>query len=196
MIDRIKLENLKNYAKRRHIPIIQDGSIELLKIIFALRKPKKVLEIGTAVGYSSICFSEFLSDNDSKIITVELDEETSKEARNNISEITDSNIEVVNYDGYEYMKSLDETFDIIFIDAAKGQYMKYLSEAYRLTKSGSIIIADNILFRGMVLSEYNEHKHRTAVTRLREYIKEVKENEKLISTIIDIGDGLAVSIVK
>jgi len=94
------------------------------------------------------------------------------------------------------MKTLDEKFDIIFIDAAKGQYMKYLEEAMRLTKSGSVIIADNVLFKGRVLGDYNEHKHRTAVNRLREYIKTVKEDERLDTAIVDIGDGIAISAVK
>ena len=84
----------------------------------------------------------------------------------------------------------------IFIDAAKGQYLKYLDEALRLSKRGTIIIADNVLLRGMVLSDYNEHKHRTAVTRLREYINRVTTDERLKSTIVDIGDGLAISVVQ
>lgn len=197
MIDKIKLEKLKKEARKNYIPIIQDDSMELLKVIFALKNPNKVLEIGTAVGYSAVIFSEFLKGDGAVIKTVELNSEMAKTAEENINEITDSNnIQVINQDGYECMKSLNETFDIIFIDAAKGQYMKYLEEAYRLTKSGSIIIADNILFKGRVMGDYNEHKHRTAVNRLREYIKEVTGNERLITSIVNVGDGLAISVVK
>ena len=107
-------------------------------------------------------------------------------------------IEAVLADAGEYMKSIpdEEQYDVIFIDAAKGQYLVYLKEAIRLTKIGGIIIADNMLYRGRTLSDYNEHKHRTATNRLREYLEIMKEDERLDSTLIKIGDGLAISIVK
>ena len=95
------------------------------------------------------------------------------------------------------MKSIpdEEQYDIVFIDAAKGQYLVYLQEAIRLTKIGGVIIADNMLYRGRTLSDYNDHKHRTATNRLREYLEIMKEDERLDSTLIKIGDGLAISIV-
>ena len=197
MIDKEKLENLKIEARKNHVPILQDDSMQVIKTILALKRPNKILEIGTAVGYSALTFSEYLEGENAVIKTVELNEETAKIAKKNIAEISDeNNIEVNNMDAYEFMKTLDEKFDVIFIDAAKGQYMKYLSEAYRLTASGSVVIADNVLLRGMVMSDYNEHKHRTAVTRLREYIKEVTENPNLETMLLDVGDGLAISVVK
>lgn len=197
MLNKEKLEKLKKEARENHIPILQDSTMQVIKTILAIKKPNKVLEIGTAVGYSALCFSEYLSGDNSVIKTVEINEEIANIARNNIKDISDKkNIEVTNMDAYEYMQSLNEKFDVVFIDAAKGQYMKYLNEAYRLTDKGSIIIADNVLLRGMVMSDYNEHKHRTAVTRLREYIKEVTENEMLETVVLDIGDGLAISVRK
>lgn len=197
MINKEKLELLKQGARENHVPILQDASMQIIKTILAIRKPNKILEIGTAVGYSALCFSEYLEGENAIIKTVELNEETSKIAKKNIEEISDeNNIEVTNMDAYEFMKTLDETFDVIFIDAAKGQYMKYLDEAYRLSNKGTVIIADNVLLRGMVLGGYNEHKHRTAVTRLREYLKEVTENPKLETMVLDVGDGLAISVVK
>lgn len=197
MIDKEKLKILKELAREKHIPILQDDTMQVIKTILAIKRPNKILEIGTAVGYSALCFCEYLNGKNAVIKSVELNPTTAQMAKNNISEISDeTNIEVVNMDAYDYMKSLDETFDVIFIDAAKGQYMKYLEQAYRLTDINSIIIADNVLLRGMVRGEYNEHKHRTAVTRLREYIKEVTQNPKLETVILDIGDGLAISVVK
>lgn len=197
MLNKEKLELLKQEARENHVPILQDASMQIIKTILAIKKPNKILEIGTAVGYSALCFSEYLSGENAVIKTVELNYETSEIAKKNIEEISDeNNIQVTNMDAYEFMKSLDESFDIIFIDAAKGQYMKYLEEAYRLSKEGTIIIADNVLLRGMVLGGYNEHKHRTAVTRLREYLKEVTENPKLETMVLDVGDGLAISVVK
>lgn len=197
MINKEKLEQLKLHARESHVPILQDASMQVIKTILALRKPNKILEIGTAVGYSALCFSEYLEGENAVIKTVELNEETAEIAKQNIKEIGDeSKIEVSNMDAYEFMLTLNETFDVVFIDAAKGQYMKYLEQAYRLTSPGSVIIADNVLLRGMVMSDYNEHKHRTAVTRLREYIKEVTENPKLETMLLDVGDGIAISVVK
>lgn len=197
MLNKEKLEVLKKFARENHVPILQDATMQVIKTILAIRKPNKILEIGTAIGYSALCFSEYLEGENAIIKSVELDKVTSEMAKNNIKEISDeNNIMVTNMDAYEYMKTLNEKFDVVFIDAAKGQYMKYLEQAYRLTQKGSIIIADNVLLRGMVMGGYNEHKHRTAVTRLREYIKEVTENPRLESTVIDVGDGLAISVIK
>ena len=197
MLNKEKLEILKKFARENHVPILQDDTMQVIKTILAIRKPNKILEIGIAIGYSALCFSEYLEGENAIIKSVELDKVTSEMAKNNIKEISDeNNIMVTNMDAYEYMKTLNEKFDVVFIDAAKGQYMKYLEQAYRLTQKGSIIIADNVLLRGMVMGGYNEHKHRTAVTRLREYIKEVTENPRLESTVIDVGDGLAISVIK
>lgn len=196
MLDETKIEQIKVKARENHVPILQDDSLKFIETILEIRKPVKILEVGTAVGYSAINFSKHLAEN-GKIVTMELNKETAEEAKENIKALgLENTIEVVNMDAYEYMKTLDEKFDVVFIDAAKGQYMNYLKEALRLTSSGSVIIADNVLLRGMVMGGYNEHKHRTAVTRLREYIEAVTTDEHLVSTVVDIGDGVAVSVVK
>lgn len=196
MLDKEKLEQIKLEARENHVPILQDDSMQLIKAILEIKRPAKMLEVGTAVGYSALEFSEHLKEN-GKIITIELNEVTANVARSNIESLgMKETIEVVNMDAYEYMKTLDEKFDVVFIDAAKGQYLKYLEEALRLTSSGSVIIADNVLLRGMVMSDYNEHKHRTAVKRLREYLKKVTTDDRLVTTVIDVGDGVAISAVK
>lgn len=196
MLDKTKIEKIKSEARANHVPILQDDSLQLIETLLEIKRPKSILEVGTAVGYSALKFSEHLSDN-GKIITMELDKDTANIAIENIKDLGMENIiQVVNADAYEYMKTLEGPFDVVFIDAAKGQYMKYLEQALRLTKPGSLIIADNVLLRGMVMGEYNEHKHRTAVTRLREYIKEVTTNESLVSCVLDVGDGVAISAVK
>ena len=196
MFNQEKIDNIREDARKRHVPILQDASLEFIEVVLELRKPKTILEVGTAVGYSAINFAKHL-ENGGKIVTIELNEETANEARQNIKDMgLEDTITVVNMDAYEYMKTLDEKFDVVFIDAAKGQYMKYLEQAMRLTSTGSVIIADNVLLRGMVLGGYNEHKHRTAVTRLREYLEAVTTDARLVSTVVDIGDGIAVSAVK
>lgn len=196
ILDETKIEEIKIKARQNHVPILQDDSLKLIETILEIKKPESILEVGTAVGYSALNFAKHLSDG-GKIITMELNEATANEARENLKELGVSHIiDVITGDAYEYMRTLTGTFDVIFIDAAKGQYVKYLNEAIRLSKSGTIIIADNVLLRGMVLSDYNEHKHRTAVTRLREYINIVTTDERLLSTVLDVGDGVAISVVK
>lgn len=194
MIDEVKLNELKIKARENNVPIIQDEALEEIERILEEVKPNKILEIGTAVGYSALCFSKHLKEVIGKIVTVELKDEVANEARQNIQDISnENNIEVVCSDAETFMKTLNETFDVVFIDAAKGQYMKYLEQALRLTKEGSYIIADNILFKGRVRGGYNYKKHRTAVTRLREYIEAVENDKRLDTKILDIGDGIAVS---
>jgi predicted O-methyltransferase YrrM len=196
MLDEIKIERIKIDARENHVPILQDDSMQFIQTLLEIKKPSSILEVGTAVGYSALQFSKHLKEG-GEIITMELNENTANVARGNIKELgMDNVIKVVNTDAYEYMKTLEGKFDVVFIDAAKGQYMKYLEEALRLTRPGSLIIADNVLLRGMVMGDYNEHKHRTAVKRLREYINAVTTNPNLVSCVMDVGDGVAVSVVK
>ncbi len=192
------LSKIKEEALQKHVPIIEDEPLELIKVILKLKKPNKILEVGTAVGYSAINFSKYLVGENAKLKTIEIKEEMYNKAMENITAMQlNDKIEVINADATEYMKSIpdDEQYDVVFIDAAKGQYLVFLEEAIRLTRNGGVIIADNMLYRGRTLSDYNEHKHRTATNRLREYLVTMKEDKRLDSTLIKIGDGLAISIV-
>lgn len=192
------LSKIKEEALQKHVPIIEDEPLELIKVILKLKKPNKILEVGTAVGYSAINFSKYLVGENAKLKTIEIKEEMYDKAMENITAMQlNDKIEVINADATEYMKSIpdDEQYDVVFIDAAKGQYLVFLEEAIRLTRNGGVIIADNMLYRGRTLSDYNEHKHRTATNRLREYLVTMKEDKRLDSTLIKIGDGLAISIV-
>lgn len=193
------INEIKNEALLNHVPILQDDSLELITVLLKIAKPSKILEIGTAVGYSAIKFSKCLYGDNSNIKTVEINEKMYEIANKNVSKMDLNNkIEIVHADATKYLEELDEnieSFDVVFIDAAKGQYIKFLENAIRLVNSGGIIIADNVLFKGRVLSDYNEHKHRTATNRLREYIKIIKEDKRLVSTVLDVGDGVAISFV-
>ena len=189
----MSIKDIKGEALEEHIPILMDETLEKIKEILLKAEPKKILEIGTATGYSAICFSNILN-NKVKIDTIELDHERIQQAKKNIAEMNlSNNINIIEGNAIEILPKLEEKYDIIFIDAAKGKYPIFLKEALRLSKKGSIILADNILFKGYVMSNYNKHKQRTAVRNLREYIKESKENDKLETEILEIGDGLAVS---
>ena len=188
-----ELAKIKEKALLDKVPIVMDDTLEVIKKILLQKKPNKILEIGAAVGYSSICFSEYLSKN-GKIDTIERDEERIKEAKENFkkAEVEDL-INLYEGDALDILPKLNDKYDIVFIDAAKGKYPFFLSQALRMLKDDGIIIADNILFKGYVMSDYNEHKQRTAVRNLREYIKEVTENENLETEILEVGDGLAIS---
>ena len=187
------INTIKEKALNEHIPILMDDTLEVIKKILLEEKPKRILEIGTATGYSSICFSNILN-NEVYIDTIELDEQRANEAINNISQLElDKNINVIRGNAVEILPTLKENYDVIFIDAAKGKYPIFLQEAIRLSHKGTIILADNILYKGYVMSDYNKHKQRTAVTHLREYIKETTENPSLQTQILEVGDGLAIS---
>ncbi len=192
------LKSIKEEALENHVPIIEDESLEVIINILKKEKPNKILEVGTAVGYSAIQFSKYLIGENSKIKTIEIKESMYNKAQENIYKMgLQDKIEPVLADGTSYMKSLPNTeqYDIVFIDAAKGQYLVFLEEAIRLAKIGGVIIADNMLYRGRTLSDYNEHKHRTATNRLREYLVIMEEDERLDSKLVKVGDGLAISRV-
>ena len=190
-----ELEKVKKNALENRIPIIMDDTLEVIKKYLQKEKPEKILEIGTAVGYSASQFVRFSSTN-TIVDTIELDENTAKEAIENIEKIGISkNVNVIIGNAVEILPKLNEKYDIIFIDANKGKYPIFLKEAIRLSHKGTIIFADNILYKGYVLSDYNKHKQRTAVRNLREYIANIVQNENLDSQILEVGDGLAISIV-
>ena len=195
MVNELELKKVKNEAIKNHIPIIMDDSLEVIKDIIEKENPKKILEIGTAVGYSASMFAIYAKE--AIVDTIELDVERAEEAKVNISNIgLKDRINIIIGNAVEILPNMDDKYDFIFIDANKGKYPVFLQEALRLSHKGSVIIADNILYKGYVMSDYNLHKQRTAVRHLREYIKDSTENENLDTKIIEVGDGLAISYVK
>ena len=195
-MNKAELEKIKKRALEEHIPIIMDETLEVIEKYLSKNKPNRILEIGTAVGYSAICFTEFLAEN-GVIDTIERETDRVKEARQNIklAEVEDK-INIYEGDAVEILPTLNNRYDVVFIDAAKGKYPFFLKEALRMINGEGIIFADNILYKGYVMSDYNKHKQRTAVRNLREYIKEVSENPNLETEILEVGDGLAISRIK
>ena len=187
------LDSIKKKALEDHIPIIMDDTLQVIEKYLTELRPKRILEIGTAVGYSAICFSKFL-DKGGCIDTIERDEERIKEAKINIRNMNlEAKIKIYEGDAVEILPTLDEKYDAVFIDAAKGKYPFFLKESLRMLNDNGIIFADNILYKGYVMSDYNKHKQRTAVRNLREYIAETTGNPELETEILDVGDGLAIS---
>ena len=195
-MNEFELNKIKEKALENHIPIIMDDTLEVIAKILTEKKPKRILEIGAAVGYSAMCFSKYLAE-DGLIDTIERDEERIEEAKQNFKKVeVENKINLYEGDAVEILPTLNENYDVVFIDAAKGKYPFFLKEALRMLNKDGIILADNILYKGYVMSDYNKHKQRTAVRNLREYIKEITENPSLETEILEVGDGLAISKMK
>ena len=191
-----EIEIVKEKALEDHIPIIMDDTLEKIKEILENEKPNRILEIGTAVGYSASQFARY-TDKKCKIDTIEIDEERAKEAKENIKKIGfEDRINVIVGNAVDIIPTLNNKYDIVFIDAAKGKYPIFLEESLKLLNRGGLILADNILYKGYVMSDYNKHKQRTAVRHLREYIKEITENDNFETEILEIGDGLSITRIR
>ena len=190
-----ELEKIKQKALEDHIPIIMDDTLEVVAKILQEVKPSRILEIGTAVRYSAICFSEYLKE-DGRIDTIEREEKRAKQARENIKKVeVEKKIQIYEGDAVEILPTLKGSYDVVFIDAAKGKYPFFLEQALRMSHQGTVIIADNVLYKGYVMSDYNKHKQRTAVRNLREYIANITNDTNLETEILEVGDGLAISKV-
>ncbi len=191
------LAELEEYASKNHVPIIQPEVAALLKVIGSMKRPTRILEVGTAIGYSSILFSGFLQQK-GIIDTIERNEEMIELARKNIklAGLQDT-INVIAGDALEVLDCLDKSYDMIFIDAAKGQYGEFFEHCKRMLAPGGIIVSDNVLYKGMTASdELVVRRKRTIVNRMRSFLKELCEDEAFETAIIPIGDGVALSYNK
>lgn len=186
------LDEIEKYGRDNKIPILLDDSLEFISNILKEVKPYRVLEIGTAIGFSSICFSKYLAEG-GRIDTIEIESLRVEQALENIKRVgVEDKIRVIEGDALDILPYLNEKYDVVFIDASKGKYIEFFEHALRLCKVGGYILADNVLYKGMVMSDYNKHKQRTAVNKLRNFIDIVMENKNLDSSLHDIGDGLMV----
>ena len=189
------LKDIEKYGRDNKIPILLDESLDFITAKLNEIKPHRVLEIGTAIGFSAINFSKYL-DEGGRIDTIEIESLRVEQALENIKMVgVEDKIRVMEGDALDILPYLNEKYDVIFIDASKGKYNEFFEHALRLVKVGGWIIADNVLYKGMVMSDYNKHKQRTAVNKLRTFIDSVMSNERLESELFDIGDGLTVSHV-
>ena len=180
------------------VPIIRKEMGNLLKVLLLLKQPQKILEVGTAVGYSSILMSENMPQN-CRITTIENYEKRIPVAKNNFKRAgKEEGITLLEGDAMDILKELDGTYDFIFMDAAKGQYINFLPELLRLMPAGGLLISDNVLQEGdIVESRYGvTRRNRTIHTRMREYIYTLTHAEQLETSIVPIGDGITLSVKK
>ncbi|MBW6409825.1 O-methyltransferase [Clostridium weizhouense] len=188
------LKDIEDFARENGVPIVQKETGVFLEFMVSMKKPLRILELGTAVGFSSILMYE-ASGTNPDIVTIERDEKMIELAKLNLNKFNLSEkINIEEGDCLEILEKLQEPFDLIFMDAGKGHYNHFLPHCLRLLKEDGIIIADNVLFRGMVAcDDLVKRRKITIVKRMRTYLDLVTHDENLITTVIPMGDGIAVT---
>ena len=190
------LETIEKEALASSVPIIRREMQSFLKTLLLIRKPMRILEVGTAVGFSALLMSEYAPEG-CRITTIENYEKRIPAALENFRRAgKEEKITLIEGDAAEVLKTLEGPYDFIFMDAAKGQYIHYLPEVLRLLPEGGVLVSDNVMQDGEVIESRFavERRNRTIHARMREYLYELKHNDALVTSIIPLGDGAAVSV--
>lgn len=190
------LNDLEQYAIEKGIPIIRPQMQSFLKLLLAIKQPKRILEVGTAIGFSALLMSEY-GPRDCQITTIENYEKRIPVARENFQKAgREEQITLLEGDASIILKELSGNYDFIFMDAAKGQYIHFLPDVLKLMPLGGLLISDNVLHDGDIPeSRYAvTRRDRTIHGRMREYLYELKHNEQLQTDILPLGDGVTVSV--
>lgn len=190
------LDEIEKEALRDFVPIIRKEMQSFLKLLLAMQKPMRILEVGTAVGFSAVLMAEY-APKDCQIVTIENYEKRIPIAKANFERAgKQEQITLLEGDATEILPQLEGQFDMIFMDAAKGQYIHYLPEVTRLLSEGGVLVSDNVLQDGDVIeSRYAvERRNRTIHSRMREYLFELKHSDIYETSILPLGDGIALSV--
>lgn len=192
------LDELEAYSKKMQVPIIRKETQSLIRTLLVMNKPKRILEVGTAIGFSALFMMEFMP-KDGHITTIEKYEKRIPLARENFKRFdTDERITLIEGDAADVLKLLEGPFDFIFMDAAKGQYIHFLPEVLRLLETGGVLLSDNVLQDGDVIQSRFAvtRRDRTIHKRMRDYLYTLKKHEQLETAILTLGDGVALSVKK
>ncbi len=192
------LEVIEREALDSYVPIIRKEMQSFLKLLLSIQKPMRVLEVGTAVGFSALLMSEYLPDG-ATITTIENYDKRIPIARKNFERAGKEHmITLLEGDAQEVLKTLEGEYDFIFMDAAKGQYIHFLPDVLRLLRAGGLLVSDNVMQEGTIIeSRFGvERRDRTIHARMREYLYVLKHHEELITSIVPLGDGVALSVKK
>lgn len=190
------LNELERYAKKTNVPIIRTEMQSLLKFLLTMKEPKEILEVGTAIGFSALLMSEY-GPKDCHITTIEKYEKRIPLAKENFKKAGKENsITLLEGDAVDILQTLDGTYDFIFMDAAKGQYINFLPDILKLLKVGGLLISDNVLQDGDIIESRFAvtRRNRTIHARMREYLYELKHHEDLETVVLPVGDGVTISV--
>ena len=192
------LDQLELQAKKDRVPIIRREMQSFLKVLLQIKKPARILEVGTAVGFSALLMAKYTSE-DTRIVTIEKYEKRIPVAKANFQAAgMDHRITLLEGDALEILREMEDSFDLIFMDAAKGQYIHFYPEVMRLLAPEGILVSDNVLQEGDLIESHFavERRNRTIYKRMREYLYVLKHDERLETSILPVGDGAAVSYKK
>ena len=190
------IESIEQEALRDRVPIIRKEMQSFLKVLLMIKRPMRILEVGAAVGFSSILMSEYMPEG-GHITTIENYDKRIPIARANFKRAgKEEQIDLIEGDALEVMHGLEGPYDLIFVDAAKGQYIHYLPEVMRLLGTDGVLVSDNVLQEGDIIESRFavERRNRTIHSRMREYLYELKHHDQLQTSIIPLGDGVALSV--
>lgn len=190
------LRKLEIEAKEGGVPIIRPRMQSLMKVLLTLQKPMRILEVGTAIGFSALLMAEYAPEG-AHITTIEKYEKRIPLARENFKKFNrDKDITLLEGDATEILKELDGEYDLIFMDAAKGQYINFLPDILRLLSEGGVLLSDNVLQDGNVMDSRFAvvRRDRTIHSRMRDYLYELKHNDELVTDILPVGDGVTISV--
>jgi len=193
-----EIADFREECDKRKLPIIHQEVANFIKVILHLYKPLKILELGTAVGFSSFFMAKIIDDHRLIIKTIERRNTFIQEASDNLKDYKyKGQIDILPGDALELLQNLDEEFDLIFIDAAKSKYLDFLPYCFKLLKKDGIIISDNVLYKGMIANEdLVKRRQKTIVRKMRKYLKTISNHKSMESSVLPIGDGLAITIKK
>jgi predicted O-methyltransferase YrrM len=193
VLDAIEKEALDSY-----VPIIRKEMQSFLKLLLAMQRPKRILEVGAAVGFSSILMAEY-GPKDCQIVTIENYDKRIPIAKANFARAgKEAQITLLEGDAQDILPTLKEPFDLVFMDAAKGQYIHFMPEVLRLLAPHGILVSDNVLQDGDIIESHYivERRNRTIYKRMREYLYELTHHEELVTAVLPVGDGITVSCRK
>lgn len=190
------LDEIEKEALDTYVPIIRKEMQTFLKLLLAMQKPMRILEVGTAVGFSAVLMAEY-GPKDVEIVTIENYDKRIPIAKNNFKRAgKEGQIKLLEGDAAEILPTIDEPFDLIFMDAAKGQYINFMPEVLRLLKKDGVLVSDNVLQDGDIIESHFvvERRNRTIYKRMREYLYELTHNDELVTSVLPVGDGITVSV--
>ena len=190
------LDEIEKEALDTYVPIIRKEMQSFLRLLLAMQKPMRILEVGTAVGFSAILMAEY-GPKDCKIITIENYDKRIPIAKENFKRAGKAEqITLLEGDATEILPTIEEPFDLIFMDAAKGQYINFMPDVLRLLKKDGVLVSDNVLQDGDIIESHYivERRNRTIYKRMREYLYELTHSDELVTSVLPVGDGITVSV--